>query len=443
MMQFDPKKVMKQFVEQKDLMEDQIRLGIESNRKGYFRLNFINQDEKPVTGAKVTIRQKTHDFKFGCNIFKLGCFAKDEDNAKYEEAFADLFNMATIPLYWDAFEPEDGNMRFDRNSRFIDRRIPPEQALAFCEKHHIEAKGHPLFWHVTTPDWLPGDFDDMKLYWLRRLQAIADRYDGVIKTFDCINEVCAVPNYVREKRLSDGYRNALAVDYSFPYYAFERTAHYFKKSRLVLNEASGPWSFNEFKGVSSHYYLLCKDLLRSGARVDILGFQYHIFNQPENLEQAADDYFNPRHLFRVMDAYSTLQLPMSVSEITLPGYDDDLQAQLFRNLYRIWFSAQNMESIIYWNLGDQCAAVSDGWAEDQYKSGLIRNDFSKKPSYDVIRDLIKKEWQTNLDLDTKEDHVYFKAFYGEYEISVLHQGRKITRTIHLSKKGFEEFDFRF
>ena len=61
----------------------------------------------------------------------------------------------------------------------------------------------------------------------------------------------------------------------------------------------------------------------------------------------------------------------------------------------------------------------------------------------MIRDLIKKEWQTNLDLDTKEDHVYFKAFYGEYEISVLHQGRKITRTIHLSKKGFEEFDFRF
>ena len=244
------------FIEQAELMEDKINLGIETNRKGYFRLNFFDKDNNPLSGAKVTIRQKTHDFKFGCNIFKLGCFDNDEDNAKYEECFADLFNMATIPLYWSDFEPEQGKPRFEKDSQFIDRRIPPETALEFCKKHNIEAKGHPLFWHVTMPSWVPSDFEEMKVHWMRRLEEISERYDGVIKTFDCINEMGAVPFNAHEPRPLENYRSMISLDYNMPEYAFDRTAHYFKKSRLVLNEASQVWKLRDYRGESSHYYLL-------------------------------------------------------------------------------------------------------------------------------------------------------------------------------------------
>ena len=442
----DKNAIMKNFREQKELMEDKIKHGIEANRKGYFKINFIDENGKPLNGADVKIRQKTSEFKFGCNLFKLGCFEKDEDNANYAEYFKKLFNLATIPFYWDDFEPTDGHMRFDKDSEFIDRRIPPEYALEFCRENNIEAKGHPLFWHAMMPQWLPQDFEQMKDYWTRRLKAIAERYDGVIKTFDCVNECCSVPIFDDElSPTSPHYRNQAPISGTFPEYAFKQTAHYFRKSRLVLNEAAGPWS--DYKKELSYYYLLAENLINKGCKVDIIGLQYHNFNTPENMADLAKHYYNPVQLYKVMDTYAKLGRPMSVSEITVPGYDEDLQAEILCNLYRIWFSHPAMESIIYWNLGDNCAVTSanhSGWAgEDGYVSGFFRSDFTKKPVYDEIDRLINHEWRTNTDLAVNDDHVYFKAFYGDYEITAVHDGKEVTRSLHLSKNGYDEFYYKF
>ena len=158
----DREKTMKNFYEQKDMMEDKIKSGIEANRKGWFKINFVDKDGNHLKGGKVTVKQKTSEFKFGCNAFKLGCFKKDEQNADYEEKIKKLFNMVTIPFYWDDFEPEQGKPRFEKDSPFIDRRIPPELALEFAKKNNIEVIGHPLFWQVMLPKWLPDDFEKIK-----------------------------------------------------------------------------------------------------------------------------------------------------------------------------------------------------------------------------------------------------------------------------------------
>lgn len=442
----DREKTMKNFYEQKDFMEDKIKSGIEANRKGWFKINFIDSAGNPLKGGKVTVKQKTSEFKFGCNAFKLGCFKKDEQNADYEEKIKKLFNMVTLPFYWDDFEPQDGKMRFDKNSPFIDRRIPPEFGLEFCKKNGIEAKGHPLFWHPMLPDWLPDDFDKIKPYWTRRLEEIAKRYDGVIREFDCINECVSVPLLHRERKPGEPtYRNCKPIDGRFPEWAFKQTAHYFKKSKLVLNETAGPWG-DQYRDALSAYYLLIENLLNKGCQIDVIGLQYHNFNTPETMPELANEFYNPMRLFRVMDLYSRFGKPLSVSEITIPGADEELQAEIVKNLYSIWFSSANIESIIYWNLGDNCAITSDdheGWAEDIYKSGFFRNDFTNKPAYDVLDELINHEWRTNLCYDETKDNTMFKAFYGDYEVSVERDGKKVTRDLHLSKNGWEEFNFVF
>lgn len=59
-------------------------------------------------------------------------------------------------------------------------------SLATCtlSSHNpFEAKGHPLYWTVMEPDWLPDDYKDMKPYLTRRLREIAKRYDVIIKKF--------------------------------------------------------------------------------------------------------------------------------------------------------------------------------------------------------------------------------------------------------------------
>ena len=442
----DREKTMKNFYEQKDMMEDKIKSGIEANRKGWFKINFVDKDGNHLKGGKVTVKQKTSEFKFGCNAFKLGCFKNDEQNADYEEKIKKLFNMITIPFYWDDFEPEQGKPRFEKDSPFIDRRIPPELALEFAKKNNIEVKGHPLFWQVMLPKWLPDDFEKIKPYWTERLKQIAERYDGVIREFDCVNECVSVPLLDYEPHTKDtGYRNSKPIDGRYPEWAFKQTAHYFKKSKLVLNETAGPWS-DQWRGALSAYYLLIENLINKGCQIDVIGLQYHNFNIPETMPDLAAEFYNPSRLYKVMDLYSHFNKPLSVSEITIPGADEELQAEIVKYLYSIWFSSKNMESIIYWNLGDNCAIASEnreGWGEDAYKSGFFRNDFTNKPAFDVVDELINKEWRTNLCYDETKDNTMFKAFYGDYEVTVERDGKKLTRDLHLSKNGFDEFYFEF
>ena len=80
-----------------------------------------------------------------------------------------------------------------------------------------------------------------------------------------------------------------------------------------------------------------------------------------------------------MDTYARLNRPLQITEVTIPAYeetvaDEDLQAEIIKNLYSIWFSHQNMEAIIYWNLVDGYAHASQGMIntnENYYMGGLI------------------------------------------------------------------------
>ena len=50
--------------------EARINEGIERNRKGYFKVTVTDGEGKPVE-ATVKVKQKSHEFRFGCNMFML------------------------------------------------------------------------------------------------------------------------------------------------------------------------------------------------------------------------------------------------------------------------------------------------------------------------------------------------------------------------------------
>lgn len=436
----DKEAVLRFMVEQRDYMEDRIEHGIETNRKGFAKLKFMDAEGKPISNVKLSIKQKTHDFKFGCNIFKYKCYSTDEANALYEDRFKKLFNLAVVPFYWRDFEPEEGKMRFEKDSVFIDRRPPSEAIMEFCRENNIEPKGHPLFWGTFLPDWLPKDFEQIKPYIIRRLKAISERYDGIIPSFDCVNEVLTLPILSNEMEPhSSDYRNSAPVSEEFPEYMFKMADRFFPSSRLILNEAGGNWG-NGAKKRRIPYYMLIENLLLKGCRIDEIGLQYHIFSEAKDLPERAETNFNPKDIYTVLDTFGEFHKPISISEITVNGYDEELQEELIYNLYRMWFSHAAVSSIVYWNLGENGAIENDsGWSERQFRGGLIRDDFSERPAYKTLDRLINQEWKTNIDAVAENEYYWFKGFYGDYEIVASANGKEVKKDIRFTKTSFDEF----
>ena len=59
------------FDENKDFMEGYVKSQIEKNRKGKAKIIVKDKNGNLISGAKVTIKQKNHEFKYGANIFML------------------------------------------------------------------------------------------------------------------------------------------------------------------------------------------------------------------------------------------------------------------------------------------------------------------------------------------------------------------------------------
>ena len=109
------RKIFELFESQKDVWERRANDGIEAYRKGFANITVKDKNGNPVN-AKIKATQKSHEFKFGANIFMLDEFETDEKNELYREKFAETFNLATLPFYWCSLEPKKGEFRFDKKS---------------------------------------------------------------------------------------------------------------------------------------------------------------------------------------------------------------------------------------------------------------------------------------------------------------------------------------
>ena len=147
----DRRRVLSLFERDRDALNARIASGIEANRKGELTLTLTDEMGAPISDATVKITQKTHEFRFGANLFLLDELESAEKNEAYKARFADLFNMATLPFYWDALEPERGKARYASDSARVYRRPSPDLCIDFCEAHGIEPREHALAYEQFFP----------------------------------------------------------------------------------------------------------------------------------------------------------------------------------------------------------------------------------------------------------------------------------------------------
>ena len=421
--------------------------GIEKYRKGDAKLTVVDGNGTAVPNAKIKIRQKSHEFRFGANLFMLDELETEEKNRQYKEAFAELFNMATLPFYWDALEPERGKPRYDGDSVKIYRRPPIDLCMEFCEKHGIEPREHALAYDRFFPTWLyDANDDEVKLALEKRYREISERYAHKIRTIEVTNEM----SWSRGKNRTGFYENP-----EFITWCFALAEKYFPNNQLVINEGTGlAWGDN--CRASDKYYAYTEASMLKGAKIDAIGMQYHLFNRREDEYIKTRTTLNPDSLYRHMDLYSNLGKPLQVTEVTVPAYsweaeDEEIQAEIVEKLYTIWFSHPNMEQIIYWNVADGYAYVPDSAkiyssqgdmtvGENYYHGGLLRFDMSRKPAYDKIKELTQKVWHTETEVVTDQNGLAdFRGFFGDYEVEIVTDGKKTEKQISLLKNKDDSF----
>jgi GH35 family endo-1,4-beta-xylanase len=396
------------FLHPSDAVAERIEQGIEKYRKGDALMQVVDHAGKRIPGVHLDIRQISHQFYFGANSFMVEGYPTEKENQRWSEAYTRLFNHTVVPFYWAALEPEPGKVRFAADSEPVFRRPPPDLVLQWCEANQITPKGHNLIWHILWPDWMPNEPEQQWPLIEKHFREIAERYGNSIFQWDIANEVLdrSITSPLPPGYLPRSYQLAGAL---FP-----------AKAQIFVNETTRR-SWQDFHRDTSPYYLMIDWMMRQGLRVDGIGMQYHLFRLLHEWADEASTILNPAYLLDVLDLYAAYQMPVHVSEITVPAAGEvgeegeRIQAELVRGLYRTWFSHPSVEAIVWWNLADGVLWGKEG----RFNGSLMRPDLSAKPSYEVLDELINSEWKTKVALVTdRNGSVQLHGFYGSYEIRV-------------------------
>ncbi len=440
-------RVLEYFRENKNGWKEKVASNIEAYRKGDAAIRIVDKNGAPIANAMVEATQTSHAFRFGANVFLLDGLESEEKLIGYKTLFAEVFNMATIPFYWSSLEPSEGAPRYDIDSPHCYRRPAIDLCMAFCKEYGIEPREHGLAYEMFFPKWLWGaSTERVKAAYEHRCAEIAERYADKIPTIEVTNEM----------KWEEG-KTAFYKDPEFVTWCFQTARKYFKNNELGINDWTG-LAWGQSGTEDDLYYAYIADAFAKGAPIDAIGMQYHMFEKPENEYAGTRGHYDPDCLYQHMNLYAQFDRPLQVTEVTVPSYtsepyDEEIQAEILDNLYRIWFSHPSVEQIVYWNLVDGYAHV---WSDDPkeiekslgdmtlgeniYAGGLMRFDMTPKPAYFAIKHLLQEEWHTEAACQTDGNgNASFRGFFGDYALHITANGKAYEKTVSLSKGECSEF----
>ena len=410
---------LKYFRNESESMKARIRDGIERNRKG--DATVVVRAAKGTLPEEITVTAElvNHEFRFGANLFLLDEMETPEKNERYKRVFPELFNLATVPFYWNGLEPEKGKPRYAADSPKVYRRPPPDLCVDYCLAHGIEPKCHCLNYDSWIPSWLrDASVEEQKRMLEKRFREIAERYADKIPSFEVTNETLQTA------------RSAFFYEDDFLDWSYRMADRYFPNNRLIINDYNVwfPESYNDRHA----YYMQIERLFAHGiTHLDSVGIQFHSFVPKAEEETLAAQRYDPEILYKLMDLYARFGIAEQITEMTIPAYsgeeeDEYVQAELIKGVYSTFFSHPAMEAVIYWNVVDGYAYGKLGDMtnkENVYYGGLLRFDMSEKPAWKTLKKLIHEEWHTSVTVPVKDGRANFRGFYGTYKLTV-HAGDK-------------------
>ena len=390
-----------------------IQARIRKYRMGTLTVRVVGPDGKPVKDALVELRQTRSAFLFGCNVFGYNPQDHSPAQAAYRAQFAALFNYATLPFYWGAFEPSPGRPEYARLQAMAD----------WCIAQGITPKGHPLVWQQVWPSWAPNTPDAAIPLLHARVTDLITHYK-TIHFWDVVNEATSAadfspPNGESEWVKRDGAAPVVATALGW--------------ARAAGRGHTETFTYNDFNVGDANLALLTQ-LKQEGNLPDVIGLQSHMHSGVWPLTklwvvcQNFAQFGKPIHFTET----TVLSGPQRTVDFSGP-YPTDwnttpdgeaAQAAYVAQFYTVLFSHPAVRAITWWDLSDQNAWLNA-------PAGLLRRDMTPKPAYTRLMALIHHTWQTHLSAPTNpQGTVTRRVFYGEYVITAHDkQGQTETKTL--------------
>ena len=377
------------------------------SRKSKVKLHFVNSDGSPLANSPVSAGLINHEFLFGCGAFDAIIRTKDENNefvAERVDKWTALYNYGTLPFYWGRFEPEEGKPDTENLMR----------ASKYLVEHGAKVKGHPLCWHTVCADWLM-KYDNKTILdkQLERINRDVTAFKGVIDMWDVINEVVIMPVF-------DRYDNAV-TRICRQYGQVNLVKEVFDAARAANPDAV--LLINDFN-LSDKYAELIDKCLDAGVPIGAIGLQTHQHQgfmglaKLEEVIKRFEKFGLPLHFTENTLVSGHLMPPdiVDLNDYQIPEWPttkegEERQAKEYEEMYRFLFDNPNVTAITGWDFAD------GAWLGAP--SGVIRKDNSVKPSYEILKKLIKEEWTTSIEQKTDEEgYLNVEGYRGLYRASV-------------------------
>jgi len=378
---------------------DKLRPSAIQERIKKLRMGSLTVQTSP--GADVQVRQIRHEFPFGTAI--TNGLAEDDpiamsalDRNTFLKILAENFNYAVHEnaLKWYDCEKQYGVVDYSVADRIWD----------YCHDLKIPMRGHCIFWekdeHIMP--WLRGlDNDRLRAAIKKRAIGVTEHFKGRIEEFDLNNEM--INGEFFRRRLGYGIVNEMA----YMAKAGNPNITLFVNDYGILCDGG----FN-----AETYLIQIQTLLDNGVPIGGIGCQGHsatFLNVPMSAE----------HVQATLDKLTRFGLPIRITECLFDVQDKHMQADELRRIFPVYFAHPGVEGILMWGF----------WEGAHWKpwSALWKKDWTITPQGQAYRDLVFKEWWTQVSGTADTSGRYqTDAFFGDYIIS----SNGLTQKAALSKK---------
>ena len=379
------------------------------HRKSACEITIKDAQGRIMSGQKVRIELKQHEFMFGCGVFWLMDLLdpatpseKKERLQIYWDAWSEIFNYGTLPFYQGQYEPREGVTREEKTLR----------AAKYLVGNGCKVKGHPLCWHTVSAKWLLEKDDDAVLEnQLARIRREVGAFKDYITLWDVINEVVIMPIFDKEDnaitRLCQKTGRVPLVKR-----VFDQARAIDPSATLLLND------FN----TSESYRQLIEDCLAADVPMDVIGIQSH----------QHQGFWGMEKLHEVLERFGSFGMPMHFTENTFVSGDlmpphivdlndwqvpewpttpagEDRQARDLLTMIDTLFDHPQVEAFTNWDFTD------GAWLGAP--AGLLRLDGSRKPSFEALKQRIRSDWHTCIEVMTDASgKCKVEGFRGRYEL---------------------------